>query len=601
MKLRTAFLAGFLGLSAAVVAGTAVVVTVVIDQSTRAQLEEDLVDSRVVVERIHRQQQKQNRDKARVIANEPRLRAVIDSDDTDRATVLDVARTLKKEADAGLFLVADGEGFLRADVLHPEDEGFDLRGLPVIAAALADGHASSVWSLPGVVYQVAAIRMDFGARVSGVLATGRAIDDSWAREIYEQTRAALVVELDGQVVAAAGFDEVSKQELGRAIAGLDEKSFEPVEITMGDTTYLALGGVFGDYTGDKHIRFGVMRDLDRALAPSRRVKRILFGVLAGAVVVAILLAVFLSRRLTRPLTELVAFTREVGAGDLSRRASVRGVHEVRTLGDAMNKMLVELDESRQQLSEKERLENELDIAQRIQTSILPRALRLDGLDIAARMVPADEVGGDYYDVLRAGDGGWIGIGDVSGHGLTAGLVMLMAQTGVATLVAQDPDRTPAQAITLLNQVMFDNVNERMAAERHATMTLLRYHRDGRLRWAGAHMDIVVLRHGAQACELQETNGTWLAIVDDVSAVTVDTELALADGDLVVLYTDGVTEARAADGTQFGLERLCRVVEAERGGNVSAVLDAIFAAAGAAGGPQEDDMTALVMRYRSGPS
>jgi serine phosphatase RsbU (regulator of sigma subunit) len=213
-------------------------------------------------------------------------------------------------------------------------------------------------------------------------------------------------------------------------------------------------------------------------------------------------------------------------------------------------------------------------------------------------VPADEVGGDYYDVLGVHDGGWIGIGDVSGHGLTAGLVMLMAQTGVATLVAQDPDRTPAEAIILLNQVIYDNVNERMEAERHATMTLLRYHRDGRLRWAGAHMDIVILRNGASTCEPQVTRGTWLAIVEDVSAVTTDSELALADGDLVVLYTDGVTEATTAEGDQFGLERLCRVVEAHGTDEVSRILDAIFDAAGESGGEQEDDMTALVMRYRT---
>lgn len=598
MKLRTAILAGFLGLSCAVVAGTAVVVTVVIDRSTQAQLEDDLVASRLVIERIHRQQQKQNRDKARVIANEPRLRAVIDADDTDRATVLDVARTLKREADTALFLIVDADGYLRADVLHPEDEGGDMRGVPLISAVLKDGHASSVWSLPGEVYQVAAIRMDFGARVSGVLVIGREIDDTWAREIHEQTSAALVVELDDAVVAYAGFGVAPREALGRALAQLDPSSMEPIEIEVGGTTYLALGGVFRDYTGDKQIRYAVMRDLDRALAPSRRVKRILFGVLAGSIAVAVLLAIFLSRRLTRPLTSLVAFTREVGAGDLSRRAEVRGVLEVRALGDAMNKMVLELGESRDQLTEKERLENELEIAQRIQTSILPRALALDNLEISARMIPADEVGGDYYDVLRTGDGGWIGIGDVSGHGLTAGLVMMMAQTGIATLVAADPDRTPAEVVTLLNQVIYGNVNERLQADRHATMTLLRYQLDGRLRWAGAHMDIVVLRHGAEACETHETRGTWLAIVEDVQAVTVDTELTLGDRDLVVLYTDGVTEASSAAGEQFGLDRLCRVVEARRDKDVSVILESIFDAASDWAVEQEDDMTALVMRYRS---
>ncbi len=93
-----------------------------------------------------------------------------------------------------------------------------------------------------------------------------------------------------------------------------------------------------------------------------------------------------------------------------------------------------------------RQEELLAIAQRVQTSILPRKIAVPGLEIAARMIPASEVGGDYYDVLRVDDGCWIAIGDVSGHGLDAGLVMLMLQSAVLTSVlaraAGDAGRHP---------------------------------------------------------------------------------------------------------------------------------------------------------------
>ena len=92
------------------------------------------------------------------------------------------------------------------------------------------------------------------------------------------------------------------------------------------------------------------------------------------------------------------------------------------------------------------LESELAIAHRIQTSILPRVLSVPGMEIAAAMQTATEVGGDYYDLLPTADGGfWLGIGDVSGHGLNAGLVMLMLQSGLASLMRSDACVDPAEA------------------------------------------------------------------------------------------------------------------------------------------------------------
>ncbi len=77
----------------------------------------------------------------------------------------------------------------------------------------------------------------------------------------------------------------------------------------------------------------------------------------------------------------------------------------------------------------------------MQTSILPRKFAVPGLEISAKMIPASEVGGDYYDVIPVDDGCWIAIGDVSGHGLDAGLVMLMLQSSI-TPPACSPGRKP---------------------------------------------------------------------------------------------------------------------------------------------------------------
>src|SRR5215467_3320832 len=103
------------------------------------------------------------------------------------------------------------------------------------------------------------------------------------------------------------------------------------------------------------------------------------------------------------------------------------------------------------------MEEELAIARRVQTSLLPVNPALDGLDIAAVMLPADDVGGDYFDIRPVQSGGFIAMGDVSGHGLDAGLVMLMVQSSLATIVASRPNTSPRELLGLLNEVIYDNV------------------------------------------------------------------------------------------------------------------------------------------------
>ena len=165
------------------------------------------------------------------------------------------------------------------------------------------------------------------------------------------------------------------------------------------------------------------------------------------------------------------------------------------------------------------LKKELEIAQHIQTSILPRGFEVPGLEIRAHMLPAAVVGGDYYDVRPQPDGCWIGIGDVSGHGLTAGLLMMMIQSGISALTLARPDALPHQVLPHLNRMLWENVRERLGRDDFATLCLLRYFRDGRLLHAGAHEDILVCPAGGGPCQRIAAPGTWLGGVRDIARVT----------------------------------------------------------------------------------
>ena len=254
--------------------------------------------------------------------------------------------------------------------------------------------------------------------------------------------------------------------------------------------------------------------------------------------------------------------------------------------------------TRRQVAERQRLEKEMEIAARIQTSILPRDVSVAGLEISAAMHAATEVGGDYYDVVPVDDGCWLGIGDVAGHGLGTGLVMLMMQSGIGALARKMPDAAPRDLLLALNTMLVENVRERLGQHEHATLTLIRYRRDGSLTFAGAHEEMLVRRATTGRCERIETPGAWVGAKRDITAGTVDSSARLQPGDLLVLFTDGLTEAASGEegGARFGIDRLIALIEEHGASPPAVVRDAILAAVSAFSARRDDDVTLLVARY-----
>jgi sigma-B regulation protein RsbU (phosphoserine phosphatase) len=208
------------------------------------------------------------------------------------------------------------------------------------------------------------------------------------------------------------------------------------------------------------------------------------------------------------------------------------------------------------------------------------------------------VGGDYYDVLPTAQGCWIGIGDVAGHGLRPGLVMMMLQSMVSALVRSNPSATPSQVLRVVNAVLYENVRERLQQDEHATLSLISYHDDGQLTFAGAHEDMLVLRAETGKVEAVQTLGTWVGATKDIDEVTQDSHFRLRDGDLLLLYTDGVIEAQNARAEQFGIDRLARELERLGREPTAKIRDALCAAVTEFMAEQRDDIALLVARYRA---
>jgi sigma-B regulation protein RsbU (phosphoserine phosphatase) len=207
-----------------------------------------------------------------------------------------------------------------------------------------------------------------------------------------------------------------------------------------------------------------------------------------------------------------------------------------------------------------RMSAELDVTRRLQQMILPKRAELEGvegLDIACFMEPAREVGGDYYDVILGAPYLTIGIGDVTGHGLESGVLAIMAQTAVRTLVAAS-ELEPTKFLNVLNQVLYGNA-QRLSPGKNMTFALFQY-QQGQLQISGQHEDVLVFRANG-AIERIETIelGMPLGMMPDIQDFASYTQIHLEPGDGVVLYTDGIPEAEGKGRSLYGLERLIAVV------------------------------------------
>ncbi|MCP3950654.1 MAG: SpoIIE family protein phosphatase [Desulfobacterales bacterium] len=198
--------------------------------------------------------------------------------------------------------------------------------------------------------------------------------------------------------------------------------------------------------------------------------------------------------------------------------------------------------------------SEMELAKRIQTALLPHNQNIKGFQIAATMLPAKEVGGDYYDIIDTPNRyNWVTIGDVSGHGVDSGLIMMMAQTSILSKIDAEGDCLPSAMLSSVNTIIRENIS-RLGSDHYMTMMALRID-ESTITVAGKHQDVVMYRSALNRTESISVPGTWLGITDDIKGSLTDSSFEMHKGDIALLFTDGVTEATDAAGEMFGQNRL----------------------------------------------
>lgn len=341
------------------------------------------------------------------------------------------------------------------------------------------------------------------------------------------------------------------------------------------------------------------------------------------VTVAVLAA---SKRITAGVSALASAAQRIQAKDYSARVAVTSRDEVGAAAEAFNKMAedisfhtenleqlveertAEIEDAKEEISalnaqlerENRRLGSELAVAERIQMMVLPLEAELKSartLEVAAYMRAADEVGGDYYDVLESGDRLKIGIGDVTGHGLESGVLMLMVQS-VARALQEAGNTDPVKFLTDLNSALYKNI-ERTKIDKHVTLAFLDY--DGKeMILSGQHEEVIVIRSNGKLERIDTMDlGLPIGLEADISPFVNSIRIPFEQDDIIVLHTDGVTEAENSAGELFGIDRLCaealRLKDKSADAIVLGITNTLMEYVGSH--KIHDDITLLVLRHR----
>jgi sigma-B regulation protein RsbU (phosphoserine phosphatase) len=328
---------------------------------------------------------------------------------------------------------------------------------------------------------------------------------------------------------------------------------------------------------------------------------ILFLIIQG---VALVMGLALARSITSSIHELFMGTERVRHGDFTHRINVYSKDQLGELADSFNQMTGSIEGLLQTAAEKKRMEEELRIARQIQMSLLPRGpLEAPGLGVTALCVPAREVGGDYYDFFHlSNDRLGMLIADVAGKGTSAALYMAVVK-GLVLALSQTHE-SPRSLLVEVNRIISENLDSRSFitmtyAVIDRRMGVMTYCRAG-------HTPLIFLPspsspgpHGAQVLT---PDGMVLGLripgaAEKFDELLEEQRLSLNVGDVVVLFTDGITEAMNGDSDLFGESRLSRIIE-EHGHLDCAelrerILREIEAFVGAA--DQHDDMTMILLK------
>ena len=424
-------------------------------------------------------------------------------------------------------------------------------------------------------------------RTGIIVRTGRERQPGTARQRNAARKGSVNIDVDDN----DDMDRVLSSSIGRKIIWGDLTSLNEWETGESDDKHQLFTLIVTPVSTLFQFYFG---------AGSDRYLRILVNVIGGIsamllflYTIAALFAAILIYSITRAVNRIEKGTKAVERGDFTYRIAMRRHNQLGEMAQSFDHMTESIAGLLANVAEKERLQSEIAIAASIQRNLLPKeGPQFRGVSFSAHFEPTASIGGDYYDLFNLDKTRLaVAIGDVSGHGLSTGLVMAMVKAALTTLVEQGADE--ASLFRRLNDLVY------RSTERRAFMTLAFTIFDlekGTIRHTNAgHLYPYLLRETDPPVSI-EVPSLPLGVRSEISTRTA--EVALREGDAVVYLSDGIIEAQDEHGEPFGFTQLESLLATTPDRSPSALRDVILGAVARHSGtrPADDDRTVMVLRF-----
>jgi len=317
----------------------------------------------------------------------------------------------------------------------------------------------------------------------------------------------------------------------------------------------------------------------------------------GAMTLFTLLVVY--SKLARPMKLVILEMKALLTGKSYRRVMTKRRDEIGVLAHFFNEVTRNLENISSDVHEHEILKKEVDLAQSIQRDLLPKEIpKIPGLDLAAKTRPASEIGGDAYNFYQENDRHIMYIGDSTGHGVPAGLIMIMVDVLMDTFVELEDDLV--EMLVQINRFLKPNLRTTM----FMTIILLEWIPTRKtLQWVGAgHEHVIHIKPSTDHVNRIPAGGIALGMLADNRALSKIQEIQLEAGDFVILFSDGITEAKNVTGEIYTVERLEEFAKIHTKGDTTAndlfEKIAVDVSRFMEGHRQDDDMTLMIFKCLS---
>jgi len=543
------------------------VIRVSVANQAKERMMQDLDAQYELISILIKSEEESLRKQVILLSEEPTLKMSLQTADTN--TVRDTSRQLQQMIRANLFVITDTNG-RNISQLPEAKHPYPTEGLSGVTDALMGSTAVDLWFFNSTLYLSATQAISFHENIEGSVSSSLRLDHQFAHSLAEKTQTLVSFLYHGQKVTRPLKQPSKGQWIG--------KTYQiPV--------------------GNSHFEVLLQVDYSKVLSDLNRISIHLLSLGLGVLALSFLLSQVLSKSLTRPIDTLKEGVLKVSQGDWEQPLGTsKSSDELGILHGSFEEMRKSLLKQREELLETEAIRQDLELAAKIQRSLLPSDLpEIPGISIGARLTPSSHIGGDYYGFsqFKHSQPG-VAIADVAGHGAGSALLMAMARSTLLSQAGFHQDT--GSLVDTLNRILYPDLEE---AESFLTLFICSIDREKKIiEYTNAGHNLPVLIRSNGEIEKLDSPGTAIGFLEDggYESKTV----SFGEDDLLVLYTDGLIEPIGKDGNQYGMVRFIEQIRRTREKGIEKSLDLLYEDVENYCGREQasqDDRTCVIIHFR----